>query len=142
MSGAENEGGLDLYGLWQGIYSYPSKRKPIAFSATLTETGFHLVGTSQEIGTFGDANGQVLGSSLDGRRSGRSVTWLKLYHGTWRRYDAVHYSGEVSTDGNEISGTWTIPGNWSGNFLMIRAGGGTEEEMLEAFATISAPARR
>ena len=38
-------------------------------------------------------------------------------------YDAVQYSGEVNQDGSEIEGRWTIPGVWSGKFLMIRAGG-------------------
>jgi len=34
----------------------------------------------------------------------------------------VHYAGEISRDGNEIHGRWTVPGSWSGPFLMIRAG--------------------
>ena len=38
-------------------------------------------------------------------------------------YDVVQYSGAVRDEGLEIAGTWTVPGSWSGTFLMIRTRG-------------------
>jgi hypothetical protein len=32
-----------------------------------------------------------------------------------------HYQGTVQPGGDEIEGTWHIPGDWSGTFLMVRA---------------------
>jgi hypothetical protein len=32
----------------------------------------------------------------------------------------VVYEGEVSLDGQEIGGRWSIVGSWSGSFLMVR----------------------
>jgi hypothetical protein len=113
---------LDLSGGWQGLYSYPSGREPVAFSAELRESGGWIEGGVREVGQSGEAAGLELNSTLQGRRTGRSVTFLKLYDGSFRRYDTVRYEGEVSDDGAEISGAWTVPGSWSGSFLMIRTG--------------------
>jgi hypothetical protein len=112
---------LNLSGLWQGRFSYPRGRPPTSFVADLAETDCWIVGLTEEIAAVGDARGRKISASLQGRRTGRSVTWLKLYDASSRNYDTVHYAGEVSNDGSEIAGRWTIPGGWSGTFLMIRS---------------------
>ena len=124
MAGAEDTSDLDLSGSWQGLFSYPSERgrEPVAFSAEITESTGWLDGEAQEEATAGAVVGQIISASLRGRRSERSVSFLKLYDGAHRGYDTVCYEGEVSVDGNEIDGHWTIPGSWSGRFLMIRSG--------------------
>jgi hypothetical protein len=104
---------VNLSGQWQGFYSYPSRQRPVSFSATLTEAGSWLTGMTTETGTEGKARGRVLGATLQGRRTARSVTFLKLYADGFPAYDGVHYEGEVRADGTEIEGRWSIPGSWS-----------------------------
>lgn len=112
---------LNLTGMWQGLYSYPAQKKSVSFTATLSESDGWFDGTTEEIGKAGDAIGQRLAASLQGRRTGRTVTMLKIYHGAYALYDSVHYAGDLNEDGTEIHGTWRVPGNWSGTFLMIRS---------------------
>jgi hypothetical protein len=131
MRSDEQRQPLDLSGVWQGVYSYPGRRDPVAFVATLDESQSWLTGATEETGDTGDARGVTISATLQGRRTGSAVTWLKLYDRASRVYDAVHYEGDVSADGREIHGRWTISGSWSGTFLMIRAGGDAVALMRE-----------
>jgi hypothetical protein len=114
---------LDLTGTWHGQYTYPTAKGPVHFVASLTETAGWITGQTEEIGTAGSARGVTITATLQGRRAGDSVTFLKLYDGQFREYDTVRYAGQVNGDGTEIEGAWTVPGSWSGKFLMIRPGG-------------------
>ena len=103
--------GLDLTGEWAGMFSYPGALPPVAFRAWLTETGGWISGRIE------DADGAP--ATVQGRRTGLSVSWLKTY----ARRDVAHdveYLGAVSADGDEIGGNWSIYGEWSGPFLMVR----------------------
>ena len=93
------------------------------FSARINEIGSWLDGVVEEVGTAGDARGLTISASIQGRRTGRSVTWIKIYHGTFRLYDSVQYGGEVSADGKEIEGQWQIRPGVIGRFMMVRQGG-------------------
>jgi hypothetical protein len=119
--GKADRGAWNLSGVWQGEFSYPRNRPPIAFLARLTENDTWIHGVTEEKGAVGDARGLTISASLQGRRSGREVTWLKLYDACYRGYDAVQYGGEINEDGTQIFGRWTIHANWSGRFLMVRA---------------------
>ena len=121
----DKEDSLNLTGQWQGQYSYFRNKAPVPFSATINENGSWLDGLVEEVGTAGDAKGKPIAATLQGRRTGRSVTWLKIYHGSFRLYDSVQYRGEVSADGQEIEGQWVIHGNSGGRFLMVRQAGKT-----------------
>jgi hypothetical protein len=121
-SGGEHADALNLTGLWHGQYSYPTVPAPVPFTAALADGSGLLSGTSEEIPTLGNAAGMTLTATLQGRRTGHSVTFLKTYDELRYGYDAVRYSGDVNHDGSEIEGRWTIPGAGSGRFLMIRAG--------------------
>lgn len=112
--------GLDLSGAWSGVYRYPKALKPVSFSAVLTETGSWLVGTTQEVASASVSRGLNLTATLQGRRTGRDVTWLKTYDGEDPAYDAVRYQGIISADGTTINGIWIVPSNWSGTFTMTR----------------------
>jgi hypothetical protein len=70
----------------------------------------------------GSSAGKTITATLQGRRTRRSVTFLKTYDAVPAGYDAVRYEGDVNGDGTEIEGRWTVPGSWSGKFLMTRAG--------------------
>jgi hypothetical protein len=119
----EENPSLNLTGNWQGQYSYFRNKAPVPFSARLSESNSWLDGLIEEIGTAGDAKGRPIEATVQGRRSGRSVTWIKLYHGNFRLYDSVQYVGDISDDGLEIEGSWKIHGNSGGRFLMVRQSG-------------------
>jgi hypothetical protein len=115
--------GLDLSGVWDGVYSYPRDSRTVPFVAHLSEQQATLSGTTEETGTHGAAQGIKLGATLQGRRDARAVTFLKLYDGRHEGYDSVQYEGRLNADSSEIAGRWRIPGGWSGSFLMIRKAG-------------------
>ena len=111
-----------LSGEWSGVFSYDlDARNSVHFSAKLTQDGARIVGTSEEIAELGEARGAAISATLQGRRNGVRVSWLKLYDRMLKAYDEVAYEGQVNEDATEISGQWRIPGDWSGTFLMIRA---------------------
>ena len=118
-----NSDPMDLSGVWDGLYSYPTSKPPVPFRATLKELNSWLDGVIEETGTAGDARGVPISAIVQGRRTGSSLTFVKLYSGAHRYYDSVNYLGAVNEEGTEIEGRWTISGNWSGTFLMIRSAG-------------------
>jgi hypothetical protein len=65
-------------------------------------------------------------AALVGSRQGSAVEFVKTYDGANPNYGVVRYEGRLSSDGTEIEGRWTLPGNWSGKFLMIRPTGKRE----------------
>ena len=127
---------FNLTGVWHGLYSYPVAMPSVSFVATVSDQGGWFDGTTEEIGSVGDAAGRTLIASLQGRRSGRSITMLKIYHRASLNYDSVRYAGELNEDGSEINGTWHVASNWSGTFLMVRS------RTTETAATKEAAERR
>jgi hypothetical protein len=127
---------LNLTGVWYGLYSYTVAMPSVSFVATLSDQGGWFDGTTEETGSVGDVVGRTLTATLQGRRSGRSITMLKIYHRASAYYDSVHYAGELNEDGSEINGTWRVSVTWSGTFLMVRS------RTAEAAATKEAAARR
>ena len=118
-------GDTNLSGVWNGLYSYPRTRPPVHFVVELSELDSWLSGVIEEGSDDGDDAGSMIGATLQGRRTGRSVTFLKTYDRMTRLRDAVQYQGEVNGDGTEIEGRWVTRG-WSGSFLMIRSAAGEE----------------
>ena len=117
----------DLSGRWSGFYSYPDGGPPNAFEAELRDGAGILTGTTTEIADSGSRYGQILHAVIDGRRDGSSVQFLKMYDGLSEAHDVVRYEGTLDGEGNEIEGQWTVPGIWSGTFLMVRHSGAKEE---------------
>jgi hypothetical protein len=115
-----------LTGIWHGIYSYPIGRAPVSFVATLIETASAVSGATHEPCTTGGTPNEILYATLLGSRQHRTVAFVKTYDGANPLYGTVAYDGTLSTDGTEIEGRWTVPGNWSGKFLMIRSAGKAE----------------
>lgn len=112
-----------LTGVWDGVFSYPRLYKPTTFTAVLLETGSVLSGTIHELSSNGRMAGRMLHASIDGRRSGARVHFTKIYpKGMSGHGRPIDYAGLVNADATEIEGTWTIRGDWSGKFLMIRSG--------------------
>ena len=115
-----------LTGIWHGLYSYPIPRAPVSFVATLIETAGAVSGTTHEQCTIGASPNEILYATLLGRRQDGAVAFVKTYDGANPHYGTVTYEGVLSADGTEIEGRWTVPGNWSGKFLMIRSAGKAE----------------
>lgn len=118
-----------LTGLWQGQFTYPRGYAPEFFTASLLDQAGMLSGTITEKATETTPDHSILYAVLSGQHTGRQVVFVKTYEGESRPH-AVHYSGTVNEDSTEISGTWSIPGSWSGQFLMIREGQAVQEETL------------
>jgi hypothetical protein len=114
----------NLTGVWHGRFDYPIPHPSCPFTATLLEFGAHLSGSIHELSDGTDAPaGAMFFAAVEGRRAGSAVSFVKTYDGTGGRGHAVRYEGVLSPDGTEIEGRWTIPGEWSGRFLMIRTSG-------------------
>lgn len=118
----------NLSGKWSGFYNYPGGRPPTQFEAELLDTVGLLSGETREEGDSPDCFGETLQAVLDGRRDGDRVAFTKRYDDLRRAYYATAYEGVLAPDGNEIEGRWTVPGIWSGTFLMVRHAGATQAE--------------
>ena len=120
------ERSTDLSGGWHGIFSYPNGRMPpTAFTVVLRDHAGILAGDTTEPGQTLGARGQTLHGLLVGRHIGDSVTFTKTYDNYHTA--PIHYSGSVNGEATEISGSWDIPGVWSGTFIMVRPAGSAKE---------------
>jgi hypothetical protein len=126
MSG---EGEYDLTGEWSGIYNYPAHYPPNSFEASIRDSGGVITGVIRQPGEFFEPAGTMQHAVIEGSRDGSMVRFVKMYDDLNR--PTPHYSGVVQPGGDEIEGEWTIPGDWSGTFLMIRGGKAEAEEALE-----------
>jgi len=122
----------NLTGVWHGLYTYPDGQS-VSFVATLIDSAGALSGSTHEPGVGTDAPSSTLYATIVGRRGGSAVTFRKIYEGQMPRYRAVDYAGTLNAEATEVEGRWTIPGVWSGTFLMIRPG--RQEESAERKAT-------
>jgi hypothetical protein len=122
----------DLSGVWSGIYSYPSLYPPNMFEATIRDNGGLITGVITQPGEFFESPGTVQHAVIEGSREGSSLSFVKIYDDLAR--PTPHYHGVIQLGGVEIEGEWTIPGDWSGTFLMIRgakAGAAIERKVSE-----------
>jgi hypothetical protein len=122
----------DLSGRWHGFYSYGGHAHACPFEAELRDHGGELVGVCFEIAAFGPTSGSSLTAQLEGRRNGSAVDFAKTYDEVALAGYSIHYAGTLAEGGNEIEGTWTIPGEHSGTFLMVREGAAEAEEERRA----------
>jgi len=124
---SDEAAGHDLSGQWSGIYNYPSLYPPNTFEATIRDEGGLITGVIVQPGEFFEPPGTVQHAVIEGSREGATLRFVKMYDDLAR--PTPHYHGTVQAGGDEIEGEWTIPGDWSGTFLMIR--GGRAEEAIE-----------
>lgn len=126
---------LNLTGVWQGLYSYPRALSPVAFTATLLDSGW-LSGSIHEIAVEHGGEPVQVFATLLGRREGWTVTFEKTYDGQKGWSHAVRYEGALNEDATEIHGRWSVPREWSGKFLMIRPEGARAASLREAFEKV------
>lgn len=122
-----------LTGVWHGLYSYPRYLRPVYFVASLLSSGQSFSGTTHE--AIAGRHGAPLTcfATISGLCSELNVEFHKTYDGTNGYKHGVDYGGTLDGEGNEIEGTWTIPGNWTGKFLMIRKPSMTEVRIRKVF---------
>ena len=113
-----DEAEYDLSGDWSGIYNYPSLYPPNSFEAKIVDAGGAISGIITQPGEFFEPPGTIQTAVIEGSRSGSSLSFIKIYDDLSR--PTPHYHGVIQFGGDEIDGEWTIPGNWSGTFLMVR----------------------
>jgi hypothetical protein len=126
----------NLSGVWHGLYTYQLAAPPTHFMATILMTGFALSGAIKEAAINETGAALDLSATLAGSLCGRAVSFAKTYEGMHGWMHTVLYDGDLNGDASEIEGVWTIPGEWSGRFLMIRAPGMTETIARQAYERV------
>lgn len=114
-------GETDLTGRWSGIYNYPALFPPNMFEADIRDQDGVIAGIITQQREFFEGPGPSRQAVIEGRRDGGTLSFVKYYDDPDR--PTPHYRGTIQPGGDEIEGEWTIPGDWSGTFLMIRASG-------------------
>ncbi|MGE0179938.1 MAG: hypothetical protein AB7O91_08990 [Sphingomonas sp.] len=121
---ATSGGEADLSGRWTGIYSYSSRFPPNTFEATIRDAGGSISGVIVQPREFFEAGDGMQHAVIDGSKDGTTIRFVKIYDDLDR--PTPHYEGTIQPGGDEVEGRWTIPGDWSGSFMMIRAAGAEE----------------
>jgi hypothetical protein len=122
-----------------GSFSYPSSLGPTTpFLAKLEDDGGSLRGTTIEPNTIGNESDQ-LEAIISGSRSGNAVDFTKVYDGASDAAHAVDYVGQLSGDGNSISGVWSLA-ETDGTFEMHREAVWEESTEEEVAVTRLVPA--
>ena len=125
------EAKVNLSGLWLGSYSYPSGGGPTTpFLARIEDHDGSLSGTIIEPNTIG-ASSDELQAVISGSRAGNSVDFTKLYDGESDAAHAVDYVGQLSADGNTVTGVWSLE-ETDGSFEMYREAVWEEQAGQEA----------
>jgi hypothetical protein len=129
---------LDMTGLWEGTYAYPAYRGPTTpFVARIEEVDGALTGTIMEPNTMGWSS-EELEAVLNGARNGRSVDFTKAYDGSSDAAHAVDYVGQLSDDGNLVTGVWSLA-ELDGPFEMRREIGWEEALTVEEEVVLPTP---
>ena len=110
---------INLSGLWLGSFSYPAGQGPLTpFLASIEDHDGSLGGSVVEPNMIGSASEQ-LQAFVSGSRSGTAVDFTKMYDGESDAAHAVDYVGQLSFDGNSITGVWSLA-EMDGTFAMHR----------------------
>lgn len=127
----------DLTGVWDGQFEYPRGYEATSFTCVLIDIGGALSGTVTELSNNGPTKGQTLTATVQGVRHDSEVRFLKTYPPRTTNHDQpAVYVGTLSLDGFEIEGEWTVPGSWSGRFLMIRSEGAASATEATTFEEV------
>lgn len=111
---------------WSGIFYYPPDegQAPVRFEAFLLHNpaASKVEGRMKEPRTFGTGTDPWLHATLEGSfdPNTRKFTFTKQYDGSNAVDHAVLYEGVLSADGKTVNGTWRIPNDWGGKFVLTR----------------------
>lgn len=120
--------GVDLSGRWSGVYFFPiepvwnpdDRLPPTPFAAFLEDVGGRISGRTVEPDYWSGPDAPDIPATLEGRHHNGRLTFTKAPQGGGQIH-TIDYLGDVSPDGNTISGQWIIYGEWSGTFRMQRS---------------------
>lgn len=129
--------GREVTGRWEGIFNYPRALPPNGFVAELIEQAGAIGGTVEEVNDEPGRAGGPIAATIDGARIGSAIRFTKRYDDPTRADHPVLYEGTLAPEGDEIVGEWSIPGVWSGSFIMVRRVG--EAVPAEAVVADAAP---
>lgn len=121
----------DLSGEWDGHFDYPAGFGPSTpFLATIKQAGGRISGSIMEPDLYsGTAPAK---SVIEGIAAGQAVDFTKTYHQVSFGYrDPVDYVGQVSENGDRITGVWSLL-DMNGSFEMTRQSGHKEAAEREA----------
>ena len=108
-----------MTGMWEGTFAYPAYQGPTTpFVARIAEESGVLGGTIMEPNTMGPSTDE-LEAVLTGSRDGRSIDFIKTYDGSSDAAHAIDYVGQLSEDGNLVTGVWSLA-EFDGTFEMRR----------------------
>lgn len=113
-------GAQDLTGDWIGFYNYDFPCPPTQFEAAIRDSGGAIAGVTTEVFEGPGKRGSVLQAVIEGRREGAMVHFTKIYDDLELTPDVIAYEGRIQSGGDEVEGSWTIEGNGSGTFMMMR----------------------
>ena len=121
-----------MSGKWDGTFAYPDvpdAGPATPFLAQITEAEGRFEGRIIEPHEFRDGTAH---SSVQGVRAGRSIDFTKSYHDAgWEYGEPVAYAGQMSEDGNTITGHWLMQ-EWAGTFEMTRQSQMAVREAMKA----------
>ena len=123
----------DLSGEWTGLFNYPDSLPTTHFKAMLRDASGLISGLTSEEGESLGLPG-IVHAVIEGRHDGRTIRFTKIYDDLDHAVHPIDYEGMIAPGGDEIEGQWTIPGHWSGTFLMIRNAGAEESVARHAQA--------
>lgn len=110
-----------LSGAWSGAYRYPGDALPeTVFNATIEEVGGAFTGSTQEPNMHRIGRAKIVTAEIEGTRTGLDVVFTKFMDGSGGMRHAIRYVGAANEALTQITGTWTIPREWSGTFFMHR----------------------
>ncbi|MDE1466150.1 hypothetical protein [Aurantiacibacter sp. D1-12] len=111
--------GHDLSGQWDGTFAYPAKEGPATpFLATISQHDGRIAGTIIEPDLH--SPGASAEAAIVGIVSAGAVDFTKTYLKASRGYaNPVDYVGQLSDDGNRITGVWSLL-HMNGTFEMTR----------------------
>ncbi|MBH5323222.1 hypothetical protein [Aurantiacibacter sediminis] len=109
----------DLSGQWDGHFDYPAGAGPsTAFLANIQHKGGRITGTIIEPDLYSGA--APAEARIVGVAAGQNIDFTKTYTRASRGYEnPVDYVGQLSGDGNRITGMWSIY-EMNGTFEMTR----------------------
>lgn len=126
----------DLSGFWIGHYSYEADGpESVDFDAEITQAQTVLTGVITEPNSFVPSGGQLLTATLTGAVSDNILTFIKVYTEDVPDQTPIIYNGVLSSDQNEIEGTWNIESH-KGTFSMRRDGPPVAVEAQEIEASL------
>ncbi len=130
----------NLTGHWSGEFAYPRNEGPTTpFLATIQDDGGRLGGTIIEPNIV--TGGSTIVAHIVGLKHGSSVDFTKSYGALppFGYETPVDYVGSVSTDGNTVTGVWSLL-DLDGSFEMRREVAAEEDAEKQAETALPEPA--